>query len=47
MREDSTKVATVLLASPALKVDTANAAGETPLMMAARAMALKTVSICS
>ena len=29
------KVAAVLLASPALKVDAANAAGETPLMMAA------------
>lgn len=35
MREDSPKVATVLLASPALNVDAANAVGETPLMMAA------------
>lgn len=35
MREDSLKVAEVLLASPQLKVDIANAAGETALMMAA------------
>lgn len=35
MREDCPKVAEVLLASPALKVDAANAVGETPLMMAA------------
>jgi hypothetical protein len=35
MREDSPKVAAVLLASPALNVDAANAMGETPLMMAA------------
>jgi len=35
MREDSPKVAAVLLASPKLNVDAANAVGETPLMMAA------------
>lgn len=35
MREESLKVAEVLLASPQLKVDIANAAGETALMMAA------------
>lgn len=35
MRDDSPKVAAALLAHPALKVDAANAAGETPLMMAA------------
>jgi len=35
MREDSPKVAAVLLDSPALNVDAANAMGETPLMMAA------------
>ncbi|MBS1176909.1 MAG: ankyrin [Proteobacteria bacterium] len=35
MREDSPKVAAVLLASPALSVDATNAVGETPLMMAA------------
>lgn len=35
MREDCPKVAEVLLASPALKIDAANAVGETPLMMAA------------
>lgn len=35
MREDSPKVAAVLLASPALNVDATNAVGETPLMMAA------------
>lgn len=35
MRDDSPKVATVLLASPALNVDATNAVGETPLMMAA------------
>jgi ankyrin repeat protein len=35
MREDSWRVAEVLLASPQLKVDIANAAGETALMMAA------------
>lgn len=35
MREDSPKVAAVLLASPALNVDASNAVGETPLMMAA------------
>jgi ankyrin repeat protein len=35
MREDAPKVAAVLLASPKLNVDAANAAGETPLMMAA------------
>jgi ankyrin repeat protein len=35
MREDSPKVAAVLLASPALNLDAANAAGETALMMAA------------
>ena len=35
MREESLKVAEVLVASPALKVDLANAAGETALMMAA------------
>jgi len=35
MREESLKVAEVLVASPALKVDHVNAAGETALMMAA------------
>jgi len=35
MREDSPKVAAVLLASPALKIDASNVVGETPLMMAA------------
>ncbi len=35
MREGSPKVAAVLLASPRLNIDAANAAGETPLMMAA------------
>jgi len=35
MREDAPRVAAVLLASPKLNVDAANAAGETPLMMAA------------
>lgn len=35
MREDSPKVAEVLLASPKLNIDATNAAGETPLMMAA------------
>ncbi len=35
MREDAPKVAALLLASPKLNVDAANAAGETPLMMAA------------
>jgi ankyrin repeat protein len=35
MREDSPKVAALLLASPKLNVDATNAAGETPLMMAA------------
>ena len=35
MREDSPKVAAVLLASPQLNIDATNAAGETPLMMAA------------
>lgn len=35
MQEDCPKVAEVLLASPALKVDATNAVGETPLMMAA------------
>lgn len=35
MREDCPNVATVLLASPALKIDAANAVGETALMMAA------------
>jgi len=35
MRDDSPKVAAVLLAQTALRADTANAAGETPLMMAA------------
>lgn len=35
MREDSPKVAAVLLESPKLNVDAANAVGETPLMMAA------------
>ena len=35
MREGSPKVAAVLLASPRLNVDAANAAGETPLMIAA------------
>ena len=35
MREDAPKVAALLLASPALNVDAANALGETPLMMAA------------
>lgn len=35
MRDDSPKVAAALLAHPGLKVDQPNAAGETPLMMAA------------
>lgn len=35
MREDAPKVAELLLASPKLNVDATNAAGETPLMMAA------------
>lgn len=35
MREDSPKVAALLLASPKLNIDATNAAGETPLMMAA------------
>jgi len=35
MREDCPKVAEVLLASPALKIDAPNVVGETPLMMAA------------
>ena len=35
MRENAPKVAAALLASPATQVDAANAAGETPLMMAA------------
>jgi len=35
MREDSPKVAALLLASPKLNVDATNVAGETPLMMAA------------
>jgi len=35
MREDSPKVAALLLASPKLNVDATNAVGETPLMMAA------------
>jgi ankyrin repeat protein len=35
MREDSPKVATVLMASPELKVDATNHANETALMMAA------------
>jgi uncharacterized protein len=35
MRDDSPKVAAMLLAHPAIRVDAANAAGETPLMMAA------------
>ncbi len=35
LREGSLKVAEVLLQHPQLKVDAANAAGETPLMMAA------------
>jgi ankyrin repeat protein len=35
IRDDSPKVAAVLMASPALKVDLANFAGETALMMAA------------
>ncbi len=35
LREESYKVAEVLVASPALKVDIVNAAGETALMMAA------------
>jgi ankyrin repeat protein len=35
MREGSPKVATALLAHPDIKVDAANAVGETPLMMAA------------
>jgi len=35
MREDSPKVAAVLLASPVLDIDAANAVGETALMMAA------------
>ena len=35
MRDDAPKVAEVLLASPTLKIDSANPVGETPLMMAA------------
>lgn len=35
MREGSDKVADVLIKAPGVKVDAANAAGETPLMMAA------------
>ena len=35
MREESNKVAAVLIAQPTLKVDAANTAGETALMMAA------------
>ena len=35
MRDGSPKVAEALLASPALKIDAVNRAGETPLMMAA------------
>jgi ankyrin repeat protein len=35
LRDDSPKVTAVLLAAPDLKVDVANAIGETPLMMAA------------
>jgi uncharacterized protein len=35
MREDAPKVAAALLANPALNLEAANAAGETPLMMAA------------
>ena len=35
MREENLKVAEALLASPAIDVDAANAAGETPLMLAA------------
>ncbi len=35
MRDDASKVAAALLASPTLNVDAANAVGETPLMMAA------------
>jgi len=35
MQEDCPKVATVLLSSPALKIDATNAVGETALMMAA------------
>lgn len=35
MKEDSPKVAAVLLSSPTLKIDAANAVGETALMMAA------------
>jgi ankyrin repeat protein len=35
MREDAPKVAAALLAHPAIKIDAANAVGETPLMMAA------------
>lgn len=35
MRDDAPKVAAALLAHPALKIDAANAAGETALMMAA------------
>lgn len=34
-RDDSAKVAAVLLAAPGVKLDAANAIGETPLMMAA------------
>lgn len=35
LRDDSPKVATVLLAHPGIRVDAANGQGETPLMMAA------------
>lgn len=35
MREDAPKVAAALLAHPATRIDATNAAGETPLMMAA------------
>ncbi|NRF69789.1 ankyrin repeat domain-containing protein [Aquincola sp. S2] len=35
LRDDAMKVAELLLSSPQLQVDAANAAGETPLMMAA------------
>jgi hypothetical protein len=35
LRDDSPKVAAVLLAHPAIRVDAANGQGETPLMMAA------------
>lgn len=35
MRDDSPKVATVLVAHPAIRIDAANAANETPVMMAA------------